>query len=133
MCADGARSGGTRKKKNPVRAVLEGDRARHGIQGEGLPLRVRAISLPRENGGEIFRIGNRETEGRGREADTGCAGTRVFNYEPRSGAGSTGFAFLRISKWSCGWLASPVEPALATTCPRFTTSHFLTMISSVWA
>ena len=35
------------------------------------------------------------------------------SYDPSSGDGSTGFAFFRISKWSCGWFASPVTPAVA--------------------
>jgi hypothetical protein len=60
-------------------------------------------------------------------------GRMDFLYDPSSGDGSTGFEFFRISKCTCGWLTSPVVPAVATVCPRLTTSHFLTITVSACA
>src|SRR5271170_3136339 len=47
--------------------------------------------------------------------------------------GSTGVEPLRISKCNCGEVTLPVWPDLAITCPRFTGSPRLTVISLAWA
>ena len=47
--------------------------------------------------------------------------------------GSTGLLPRRSSKWSCGWLTEPLEPALAMVWPRCTPSPRLTSSELLWA
>ncbi len=47
--------------------------------------------------------------------------------------GSTGLLPRRSSKWSCGWLTEPLEPALAMVWPRCTASPRFTISELLWA
>ncbi len=98
----------------------------------GLPL---TLSISQREG-DAFVGAPRYSKLKGRAmalpADAGNKRSGV-RYDPKSGEGSTGFEFFRISKCTCGWLASPVMPAVATVCPRLTTSHFLTSTVSACA